>query len=1090
MGRTVRKMNELEILRKPLTKILLVNWSRFGAVEMKVHNSTLFTGVNGSGKSTVLDALTYIISGNTKFNTAANDKDRTVLSYVRGDTKSKGKYQFLRSGSIISYVAMEFYSPSDRFYITVGVCIESADEGSFVNHWFAFSDAKVSDINFYEQKGTQVKATPKSELKVKGVRVKPVEFMKKEKGVRQVLAALGLRNLDPVTFRRKLMKMMCFQLENNIDKFIRESVLAEVEITTIDNLRQQKAGFEKISETYDNIRKRQEKLEEIERKTEIYEAKAQYYHLKQAELYWQEYVISQRRLAENQRDIDVNKEKLKRLDADNRRAAENTTASHERLMEAERLYRESDIFAAAEYLEKQQEDLVKNVELAECEVSRIGTLKSNAQQLFSFVELENGEVGTLNTLDSSELQPDAKYEAVLELKAAVTQKAEQLKEKRYSLKSEIAKTDEKLAELSGQIKRLESNNKDFPPFILEAKNRLNSELEKIGVDAKVRIFAELVEDIICPEWRDAIEAYLGKNKFSLIIDGEYVGATLELFHELKLHRAELILTDKLDDFKADGNSAAELLTIPNIYARRYANYLLGRIYLCNDLNELHQHPLGGLMKDGTLAKGYAVRHLPVERVEYHLGRDAVRLQLEKKNTEKTEINNQREQLTDSFNETEKLIDLLEKTEIDTTVRFEAIIELPQLRNKLAEVRAQLEEQRNAPAFTALMEQYEAAKKEYDSAAEHEKQLYSEMKSCEITISRLEASTPVLAGKENETKEEFDRFILMHLELRKKAIEEYERQSKASDGGLAVSQRVIVDNEREMKKAVEDMENSQIQYCVLADISTDERGVSYIAKFRKEREQVVNIDAERVKQELEEKREELESAFITQFVSAICEALDKAENDIKAINKELKTLPFGQDIYSFTWRERKDKDTFFRIKRKIYDNQLNISNSYSQHYDDDELRRDIKELMEDILRDTGDEEYADYRTYYVYDMNIENIGVSENIEASLSEKQGSASNGEKQTPYFIILAASLMQCYPKNTPCARLAFIDEAFAALSQERIEQMVRYFEQNGFQVMYAAPPEKINSIGSHIDTTVSLIETGRYTNAVEGLLSDHAYI
>ena len=424
------------------------------------------------------------------------------------------------------------------------------------------------------------------------------------------------------------------------------------------------------------------------------------------------------------------------------------------------------------------------------------------------------------------------------------------------------------------------------------------------------------------------------------------------------------------------------------------------------------------------------------------------------------------------------------------MRFEAIVELPQLRKKLAEVRAQLEEQRNNPAFTALMEQYEAAKKEHEIAAEHEKQIYSEMKSCESAISRLEASTPMLESREHENKEIFDRFILMHLELRKKAIEEYERQSRDPEDGVAVSQRVIVDNEREMKKAIEIMENSQIQYCVLADMSTDERGVSYIAKFRKEREKVVNIDAERVKQELEEKREELESAFITQFVSAICEALDKAESDIKAINKELKNLPFGQDVYSFTWRERKDKDTFFRIKRKIYDDQLNISNSYSQQYDDDELRRDIKELMDDILRDTGDEEYADYRTYYVYDMNIENKGTSENIEASLSEKQGSASNGEKQTPYFIILAASLMQCYPKNTSCARLAFIDEAFAALSQERIEQMVRYFEQNGFQVMYAAPPEKINSIGSHIDTTVSLVETGRYTNAVEGLISDHAYV
>lgn len=101
-----------------------------------------------------------------------------------------------------------------------------------------------------------------------------------------------------------------------------------------------------------------------------------------------------------------------------------------------------------------------------------------------------------------------------------------------------------------------------------------------------------------------------------------------------------------------------------------------------------------------------------------------------------------------------------------------------------------------------------------------------------------------------------------------------------------------------------------------------------------------------------------------------------------------------------------------------------------------------------------------------------------------QKQGSASNGEKQTPYFIILAASLLQCYPANTCCARLAFIDEAFSALSRERIEQMVRYFEENHFQVFYAAPPEKINSIGQFIDSTVSLIVTGRYTNAVEGLV------
>ncbi len=38
--------------------------------------------------------------------------------------------------------------------------------------------------------------------------------------------------------------------------------------------------------------------------------------------------------------------------------------------------------------------------------------------------------------------------------------------------------------------------------------------------------------------------------------------------------------------------------IPNIYARRYANLLLNGIHLCESWKELHEHPRGGLMKDG------------------------------------------------------------------------------------------------------------------------------------------------------------------------------------------------------------------------------------------------------------------------------------------------------------------------------------------------------------------------------------------------------------------------------------------------------------------------------------------------------------
>ena len=116
--------------RKTATKLLLIQWSRFQYDSIKLGGSTLFTGVNGSGKSTILDAMTYALTGNTQFNKAAKDRDRTVKGYVRGDTKSNGATRYLRQGPVVSYIAMEFWSPVERENTVIGVCIESPDEVS------------------------------------------------------------------------------------------------------------------------------------------------------------------------------------------------------------------------------------------------------------------------------------------------------------------------------------------------------------------------------------------------------------------------------------------------------------------------------------------------------------------------------------------------------------------------------------------------------------------------------------------------------------------------------------------------------------------------------------------------------------------------------------------------------------------------------------------------------------------------------------------------------------------------------------------------------------------------------------------------
>ena len=164
--------------RKSATRLLLVQWSKFQNVSVKLEGSTLFTGINGSGKSTILDAVTYLITGNTQFNKAAKDRDRTVLGYVRGDTKSNGTARYLRSGEVISYVAMEFDDPVAGAPLVVGVCIESLNETAKpASSWFILPETTLDQINFARREGNMLWITPKNELTVRGERLKGNAFL-------------------------------------------------------------------------------------------------------------------------------------------------------------------------------------------------------------------------------------------------------------------------------------------------------------------------------------------------------------------------------------------------------------------------------------------------------------------------------------------------------------------------------------------------------------------------------------------------------------------------------------------------------------------------------------------------------------------------------------------------------------------------------------------------------------------------------------------------------------------------------------------------------------------------------------------------
>lgn len=1077
----------MQMNRKTATRLLLVQWSRFQNECIRLEGSTLFTGVNGSGKSTILDAVTYLLTGNTQFNKAAKDRDRTVVAYVRGDTKSNGPERYLRTGEVVSYIAMEFWSPVENSYLVIGVCIESANELSYKSSWFICRDSRIEQMNFTVVENKRVRFTPKSELAVNGHRLKSADFLGRDRGVEQILRALGLR-CDVVKYRSKLLKMMAFNPENNIDQFIQECVLEPGRVDSLKELRVQRHQFEHIREMYENLKSSKIQLETVERKTEDYEKKLRNLHIRELMLCYQELRGKQEEEKKAKRNLETLVHELGTLE----KRKDELDRKYEVAGERYRIAENNDIFRGMQDSIRMQEQRLKDLELEiekyEEKVAVLKTLQIKMAELLKwipeFLEIEETDKRYLCHLAEKEYDEGKKFHAFFNFAEMAEKQKEVFWSNEVHCKDWIGQLDTELDELEKNIKQLKSNQMVFPKNVESAKRIIQEEFKRQKIQTDVRIFAELVQEIKDAEWRAAIETFLGRKRFYIVVDGDYCYKAMEILEQKKIHGINIVITDKLPDSTITVGSAAEMLIIPNLYARRYANYLLNGIHLCQTLQELHEYPKGGLMKNGMLAKSYAISYMEIKKTEFCLGRDAIKYQLQKTEEEKEEKKIQRRGIERDAVQSEKYRKEIDRIDWNANhYDFNSAKALEENIEEKEKVKKDINKIRNNPDFLVVLQEQEDAKREFEKFKGEVSRISEEIGSCNTNQEAEKKRLKTISGELYVLNQEYSRKSMDHLELKRPMMEEYEKLVKGRENTWkAITPKTVRNLEGEVKECIRQMESAQLEYCKLAEIDINRRGVGYIPFYREEHRNIANIKIEEAQNQLKEHGKSLESAFMNDFVAEINETIREAKEEIEIINRELKRIPFGNDTYRFVMEEKADRNIFFRICKKL--EQYMDMNSTR---DDEEMEQDIQEFMSIILDEEDETEYTDYRKYFVYDMKIVSRQGEQEITSDLSKKQGSASNGEKQTPYFIILAASLLQYYPRQVCCARLAFIDEAFSALSRERIEQMVKYFEENQFQVFYAAPPEKINSIGTFIESTVSLITSGRYTHAVEGLVKDN---
>ncbi|MDY4831333.1 MAG: SbcC/MukB-like Walker B domain-containing protein [Treponema sp.] len=1072
--------------RKTAKRLLLVNWSCFQNEIIRLGSSTLFTGVNGTGKTTILDAMSYLITANTQFNKAADDNARNVTAYIHGDRKTNGSDRYLRPGNVTSYIAMEFYDPLISDYHVIAVCMESRSESDrAISQWIIREKCRLEDFNFSFVNNGKLTVTSKNNLTFKNVPLKSADFFGRDKAIPQLTRQLGIRTSDYKKYKEKLLKMMAFDPERNVDKFLQTSVFAEAEVKSLDRLREQRKLYDQAKQMFANIQERKNLLEEIEQKTCDYEKIQRNYNVRQLMFRYQFINQYKQQISNLKVSLQNNQIKLQEFEEKKKVTEEKLFEMRKRLSEVEN--KNHSITETLDKMEQDKISLKKQIEQLENELAALKQLQVSLKliipQMSDYFETSDENKTVLQNLSETDFPADKKTSSFIEFSTKIKNQRDLFIEENGRIKTKLDEVTFQITEVQNRIKKLEANIRQFPREAEEAKRIIQNEFNRRGIKTQVRLFAELVESLNDESWRKSVETFLGNKRYSIIVDDEYCHEALSILNEKNLYKANVILTDKIPETEIEENSAASVLNITNKGARRYANYLLNGIVLCQNLEELHENPKGGLTKDGMICKSYSAGKMQIHKTSLCLGNDVVKIQLEQAKKEFETLNAEKSEYEKQIQDRNKLKTLIDNVDWNAErYNFNSAKEIAEKNKDFGKLFVQIEELKNSPEMLVAAKEYEPAKANLENADSQSKSIERKLGSVENEIANIERQINENAENADKAESEYKEISENHPELINEMKEEYERACKQRNSLAIISQKYLQNLANDVENAKRKMEEKQREYNQLSEIELSNYGTEFIPFYRDRYRDVANVKIDEAKNKVEKQSEKLRDVFLHDFVAELNEKIIAAKDEIAAINAELKRIPFGRDIYQFKMEEKPDRAVFFTICKnlELYSESPDLFTERT--VSDEKLSDDVQSFLNKILDTDQEEDYSDYRNYFTYDMTIRSHIGDEESEMDLSKKQGSASGGEKQTPYFIVLAASLMQFYPKDVCCARIAFIDEAFSALSKERIEQMVKFLEDNNFQVFYAAPPEKINSIGQHIENTVSLYTQGKYTKPVEG--------